>query len=101
MRQVLHPSEGRGNPAEVVLEEEDLAERRLLDEDAVGDVEQVAVGQVQALQLLYPCEGARVKVTDVVVVGQLQLHQVREALRREGGGGVREVEDSQDALQIT
>jgi len=72
--QVLHPSEGSGDPPEVVLEAEHLLQRRRIDEDAVGDVEEVAVGHVQARQLLDPSERPRVKVTDVVVVRYFQLH---------------------------
>lgn len=41
--QVLHASDGSGDPPEVVLEAEQLLQRRLLDEDAVRDVEEVAV----------------------------------------------------------
>lgn len=85
MGQVLHPSEGPGDPAEVVLEAAHLLQRRLLQEDAVGDVEEVTVGHVEAHQLLQPREGPRVEVTDVVVVRNFQLHQVAEALRGRRG----------------
>lgn len=45
--QVLHASDGSGDPPEVVLEAEQLLQRCLLYEDAVGDVEEVTVRQVQ------------------------------------------------------
>lgn len=83
--QVLHSPEGPWDPPEVVLEAEQLRQRRLLDEDAIGDAEEVTVRQVQAHQLLQPRERPRVKVADVLVVGHFQLHQVGEALQ-DGGG---------------
>ena len=83
VREVLHPPEGPGDPPEVVLEAEQLPQRRLLDEDPVGDVEQVTVGQVQTHQLLQAREGSSVEVADVLVMSHLQLHQVGEALQDE------------------
>ena len=85
MGQVLHAPDGSRDPAEVVLEAEQLLQRRLLDEEAVGDVEEVAVGQVQARQPLQAREGPRVQVADVLVVRHFQLHQVGEALRDRRG----------------
>lgn len=78
--QVLHAPDGSGNPAEIVLKAEELLECHLLNEDAVGDVEEVTVGQVQAHQLLQPSERPRMKVADVEVVGHFQLHQVGKTL---------------------
>lgn len=52
MSQVLHASDGSGDPPEVVLEAEQLLQRRLLDEDAIRDVEEVTVRQIEANQLL-------------------------------------------------
>lgn len=86
--QVLHAPDGPWDPAEVVLEAEQLLERRLLDEDAVGDVEEVAVRQIQAHQLLQAREGPRVQVADVLVVRHLQVHQVGEALQHRHGRGI-------------
>lgn len=79
--QVLHASDGSRDPPEVVLKAQQLLQRRLLDEDAVGDAEQVAVRQVQPQQLLQPGERPRVQVADVLIVRHFQLHQVGEALQ--------------------
>lgn len=79
--QVLHPSDGSGNSPEVVLKTQQLLQRRLLDEDAVRDAEEVAVGQVEAHQLLQACKGPCVKVADVLVVCHAEVHQVGEALQ--------------------
>lgn len=74
MSQVLHPSDGSRNSPEVVLKTQQLLQRRLLDEDAIGDVEEVTVGQVEARQLPQACESSCVKVADVLVVCQAELH---------------------------
>lgn len=84
VRQVLHASDGSRDPPEVVLEAEQLPQRRLLYEDAVWDAEEVTVRQVQAHQLLQARERPRVKVADVLVVRHFQLHQVGEALQDTG-----------------
>lgn len=72
--QVLHPSEGSGNSPEVVLKTQQLLQRRLLDEDAIRDVEEVTVGQVEARQLLQARKSSRVKVADVLVVCHAEVH---------------------------
>lgn len=82
--QILHASDGSRDPAEVVLEAEQLFQRCLLYEDTVWDVEEVAVWQVQAHQLLQPGEGPCMKVADVFIVRHFQDHQVGEALQDRG-----------------
>lgn len=66
--EVLHASEGSRDPPKVVLKAQQLLQRCLLQEDAVGDAEQVAVWHVQPQQLLQPRERPRVKVANVLVV---------------------------------
>lgn len=79
--QVLHASDGPGDPPEVVLEAQQLLQCRLLYEDAVGDAEKVTVGEVQPQQPFQPCECSCVEVADVLVVGHFQLQQVGKTLQ--------------------
>lgn len=86
--QILHASDGSRDPTEIVLEAKQLFHCNLLDEDAVRDVEEVTVWQVQTNQLLQPGKGSCVKVADVLIVRHFQLHQVGEALQNRGSGVV-------------
>lgn len=72
--QVLHASDGSRDPPEVVLEAEQFLQHCLFYEDAVGDVEEVTVWQVQTYQLLQPSERSCMKITDVLVVCHFQGH---------------------------
>lgn len=84
MSQVLHASDGSGDPPEVVLEAEQLLQRRLLDEDAIGDVEEVTVRQIETNQLLQAGERSRVQIADVLIVRHPQVQQIGETLQRRG-----------------
>lgn len=68
MSQVLHGSDGSRDPPEVVLKAEQLLQRRLLNEDAIRDVEEVTVRQVKAHQLLQASKRSCMKIADVLVV---------------------------------
>lgn len=83
--QVLHAPDGTRDPAEVVLEAEELLQGGQLDEDPVRDVEEVAVRQVQLDQPPEGSESPRVEVADVLVVGHLQLHQAGQPLESPRG----------------
>ena len=72
--QVLHASNGSRDPPEFVLKAEQLPQCCLLNEDAVRDVEEVTIRQVEAHQLLEARECSRMEITDVLIVGHFQVH---------------------------
>lgn len=72
--QILHTSDGSWDPPEVVLEAEELLQSNLLYKDAVRDVEEITVWQVEALKLFQSCECSCMKITDVLIVRHFQVH---------------------------